>query len=195
MSDEKWNRDIKLFPHDYLFKWVVEPWVPRWLHPNMVTVLRMLLTPFVLLFLAQDNYRIGVPFFLFVALTDAFDGSLARVRKQITEWGILYDPIADKMLIGSVLLVIVLRHINFYLGAGLIAVEAIMLAGGWYYRVRGRVEPAGGWGKLKMITEVIGILILLASLWFDVDLLVDISNGTLALALVFAILSILVRIK
>ncbi|MEK9152116.1 MAG: hypothetical protein AAB692_02005, partial [Patescibacteria group bacterium] len=77
----------------------------------------------------------------------------------------------------------------------LIAVEAAMLVGGWYRKVHGRIEMAEGWGKLKMLTEVVAVLILLIALWSHVDLLVDISNGTLALALVFAMLSIWVRIK
>ncbi|MBI4457378.1 CDP-alcohol phosphatidyltransferase family protein, partial [Candidatus Uhrbacteria bacterium] len=142
-----------------------------------------------------ENYNVGVPLFLFVAMTDALDGSLARIRRQVSEWGIVHDPIADKLLISSVLFVIVLEHINFAIGIALIAVESVMLIGGWYRKVHGTVEPAERWGKLKMATEVVAILILLLALWLRVDLLIDISNGTLALALVFAIVSILVRIK
>ena len=195
MFEDRWNKEIVLLPHDRLIKAVIEPLIPHWLLPNHITVFRMLMIAPVVLLLWRENYAVGVPLFLSVALTDALDGSLARIRRQITEWGIVHDPIADKLLIGSVLFLIVLEHINFVLGVALIAVEAAMLVGGWYRKVHGRIEMAEGCGKLKMLTEVVAVLILLIALWSHVDLLVDISNGTLALALVFAMLSIWVRIK
>ena len=146
--------------------------------------------PSVLFFLSRGNYALGVPLFLFAALTDWFDGSLARCRGQITKWGIIYDPIADKLLVGSVLFIIVLDHINYSLGVALLVVEAVMIGGGWYGSLGGRIEPANKWGKRKMVAEVVGIMLLLLALWFKINLLVDFSAGTLALALVFAIISI-----
>ncbi|HSD12388.1 MAG TPA: CDP-alcohol phosphatidyltransferase family protein, partial [Patescibacteria group bacterium] len=170
--------------------------VPRFVRPNHLTVLRLMLIPFVLFLLSAERYSVGVPLFVFAALTDWFDGSLARVRRQVTEWGIVYDPLVDKLLIGSVLFVIVLDHINFTLGMALLGVEAFMIAAGWYRnRKTGRVEPANIWGKIKMVSEVCGIMLLLLALWFRVNLLVDLSTGTLGLALTFAIVSILSRIK
>jgi CDP-diacylglycerol--glycerol-3-phosphate 3-phosphatidyltransferase len=184
-----------LLPHDRLFKRFIEPYFPPWIRPNHLTVARFVLTPFVVLVLAREDYRLGVPLFVLTALTDAFDGSLARVRRQITEWGIIYDPLADKLLIGSVLAVIVLQHINPYLGVGLLVIETGMIIGGWYGRRQGRVEPANVWGKIKMVAEVVGIGLLLIALWSKADLLVDLSAGTLALALVVAIVSIFSRLK
>ncbi|KPJ85892.1 hypothetical protein AMJ57_01410 [Parcubacteria bacterium SG8_24] len=195
MFADKWNRHIVLYPHDKVFRCLLEPLIPRWLKPNHITVSRIFLTPPVLYFLFVEDYRIGVPLFLLVALTDAIDGSLARVRRQITEWGVLYDPLADKLLIGSVLFLIVLRHINFYLGISLLVVEVGLIVGGWIRKRRGRVEPANVWGKIKMLTEVIGITLLLIALWLDISLLVDLSIGTLAVALVVAIVSVLAKIK
>jgi CDP-diacylglycerol--glycerol-3-phosphate 3-phosphatidyltransferase len=112
----------------------------------------------------------------------------------VTEWGIIYDPIVDKMLIGSVLFVIVLDHVNYWLGMALLGVEAFMIVVGWYRKLQGTIEPANVWGKIKMVAEVCGIMLLLLALWFRVSLLVEASTGTLALALVFAIVSILSRI-
>lgn len=184
---------VLLHLHDRLFAVIVEPLLPTTLRPNHITVFRMLLTPFVLYFLYRENYSIGVPMFLFAALTDAFDGSLARVRNQVTDWGILYDPLADKLLIGSVLFLIVLQHVNLYLGFSLLVIEAVIVVGAWLRRRRGKVQPANFWGKAKMVSEVVGITLLLAALWFDVNLLVDISTGTLAIALIVAIVSIFSR--
>ena len=192
--EEQWNREVRLFFHDRIFAKVLEPIVPQWLKPNHLTVFRMILTPFVLWFLQQESYVVGVPLFLFAAVTDTWDGSLARTRKQITSWGVMYDPIADKLLIGSVLFLIVLEHVNRFLGLSLLAVEVVIIIGGLYGKLRGDIRPANWWGKAKMVTEVVGIFLLLMALWFRVDLLIMISVKVLAVALIVAIVSILSRL-
>ncbi len=195
MFSDHWNRDIRLSFSDRAFQYALAPLFPRFVRPNHLTVLRLLLIPFVLFFLHRGDYAVGVPLFLFAALTDWFDGALARVRRQITEWGIVHDPIVDKLLIGSVLFVIVLEHVNAVIGFALLAVEIAIIAIAWYRKSRGAVEPANIWGKSKMVAEVVGIGLLLLALWFKLDLLVNLSTGTLGLALAFAIVSVLTRIK
>ena len=193
MSEDRWNTGIVLHAGDRLFQAVLAPLFPKKLHPNHLTVLRLLLIPPVLYYLSVDRFSIGVPLFLFAALTDWFDGALARTRRQITEWGIVYDPVVDKLLIGSVLFVVVLDHVNFTLGMALLGVETFMIVIGWYRRLQGKIEPANMWGKIKMVSEVVGVTLLLVALWWKVDLFVEFSTGTLALALVFAIISIFSR--
>lgn len=180
----------KLFPHDYLLKPLV--WlIPEAVHPNHITVLRITLTPLVLVLLYYDNFTLGVPMFLLVAFTDAIDGSLARWRQQITPWGTFYDPVADKFLIGSVVILIVTKYVNPLIAIALIAVEMMIIIGGWYRRQRGRVGSANIWGKIKMFLQVIGVLSLLIAVWLGIDVFVDISSGTLVLAIIFAIVSLL----
>ena len=196
MFSQRWNAVIKLTAVDKLFAATLEPLIPDRVRPNHLTVLRMLMTPLVVYILYKGNFTWGVPLFFFAAFTDAADGSLARTRRQITEWGILFDPVADKLLIGSVLFVIVLEHINFYLGFALLAVEVVLIIGSSITKFRhGRVVPANGWGKIKMGAETLGILLLLFALWFEIPLFVDLSTGTLAIALVAALVSILWRIR
>ncbi len=180
----------QLFPHDKLIRPFLAL-IPRSVHPNHVTILRMILTPIVLYALYMQNYRVGVPLFIFTAATDAIDGSLARVRKQITAWGTFYDPVADKILIGSVIVLILIQHVNPLIAFGVIAVEILMLAGGWYKRQRGVDVTANIWGKIKMILEFSGVLFLLIALWLGVDLFIDLSEGTLILAIVFAVVALL----
>ncbi|HCC22269.1 hypothetical protein A2480_01420 [Candidatus Uhrbacteria bacterium RIFOXYC2_FULL_47_19] len=194
MSDDKWNEKIKLLLHDRVYVRTFDILLPDWLVPNHLTVLRFFLIAPVVYLLYIGNYSWGVPLFLVAALTDALDGSMARVRRKITRWGIIYDPLADKLLIGSVLFLIVLRHVNFYLGFGLLMVESLMIVGGWLMQRRGVVKPANFFGKVKMVAEVLGILLLLIALWLDMSLFVDLSNGTLGVALVVAILSLLSRL-
>jgi len=192
---ERWNKDIVLLPHDRVLSRTLIPFIPPWIRPNHITLARLFLIPLDLYLLSVDNYPWGVPLFLLIAFSDALDGSLARVRRQITEWGIIYDPVVDKLFIGSVLYLIVLQHINYALGMTLLLVEAGIIAFGWYRARHGRIEPANVWGKIKMVTEVAAILLLLIAVWLKIDMLTDISTSTLALALIFAVVSVLTRIK
>ncbi len=180
----------KLFPHDRFMKPIV--WlVPSFVHPNHLTIARMVFTPVVMWVLFMENFRIGIPLFVLVAFTDALDGSLARIRKQITEWGTFYDPVADKLLIGSVILLIVIQHVNPILAIAILRLEFLLMAGGWYGRQHGKIRSANIWGKIKMMLQFFGVFFLLISLWLGVDLFVEISNGTLILAVIFAIVSLL----
>ncbi len=181
----------KLYAHDRLLEATVIRLIPPQVHPNHVTVLRLFLIPFVLLFLAAGDYRIGVPLFLFAALTDALDGSLARTRRQITEWGTFYDPVADKLLIGSVVLLIVVRYINVWFGILIVFIEMLIVAGGLHRKREGHVTSANVFGKTKMVLQVTGVMCILVAVWLGADLFVNLSIGTLTLATVFAILSLL----
>ncbi len=185
----------KPYPTDYLLKYTILPLIPQWVTPNQVTVLRIVLTPLAIWLIVVENYRVAIPFFLFVALTDAIDGAMARMRNQITEWGTMWDPIADKLFIGLAVFVIVLEHVNIFLGLLLLLVELIAVIGG-YWRFRGgKVYPANVWGKIKMVLEVLGVTTLLVALAFQINLLVQLSFGTLALALVFAVMSLVTHTR
>ena len=184
------NETARLFPHDHLLKWLFLPLIPRWIKPNHITIFRFVTTPLVVLLLWFQNYDWGVPAFIFVAFTDALDGSVARVRKQITTWGTFYDPVADKLLVGSVLIIIVMRHINIWFGILILLMECLIMVGGLYWRWRGRMTSANVYGKIKMALQVLGICFLLMALWSGIDLFVPFSIGTFSLALVFAMISL-----
>lgn len=181
----------KLYPHDRLFAVTLLPLIPRQVHPNHITVLRLFMIPIVLVYLATGQYEIGIPLFFFAAFTDALDGSLARARKQITDWGTFYDPVADKLLIGSVVLLIVVKHINIFFGFLIVFLELLIVLGGYVHKRQGQVTSANLFGKTKMFLQVMGVMFLLIALWAGVDLFVDISIGTFSLAIVFAVLSLL----
>lgn len=181
----------KVFLHDRVLDATVMRLIPPQIHPNHVTVLRLFLVPIVLLFLAAGDYAVGVPLFLFAALTDALDGSLARTRKQITEWGTFYDPVADKLLIGSVVLLIVVRFINVWFGLLIVFIELLIVIGGLRRKREGHILSANVFGKTKMVLQVTGVMCILVAVWMGVNLFVDLSIGTLSLATVFAVLSLL----
>ena len=69
--------------------------------PNQLTILRIILTPvFLILFLSSDPFlkQISLAIFVIAALTDWYDGWLARKFNYITTWGKFWDPLADKIL-------------------------------------------------------------------------------------------------
>jgi CDP-diacylglycerol---glycerol-3-phosphate 3-phosphatidyltransferase len=180
----------KLFPHDHLMRYTFIPLVPSFVTPNMVTIFRILITPFVLVFLYFEQFSIGVPLFLLLAFSDVLDGSLARLRKQITDWGTFYDPVADKILIGSVVLLVVIKHVNVFFGVLIVVVEAVLTLGGMLRKAEGKVVSANIFGKTKMVLQVIGVTFLLIAVWSGFNLFIPVSVGTLSLAIVFAVISL-----
>ncbi len=184
---------VKVLWHDKILARTVLPLFPPSVLPNHVTMFRFLATPVVLVLLWFENYAWGIPAFLIVAFSDAIDGSLARTRNQVTPWGTLYDPVADKFLIGSVLTLVVLRNINVILGITLIVIEIIFVIGGLIRLRKGIIRPANVWGKTKMILECAGVTILLIAVSSQHEFILNISVGTLALAVVFALISLVTQ--
>jgi len=157
----------KLYPHDYLMQYTVVPLVPRWITPNHITMLRMVLTPFVIWILFLGNYTLGIPLFILGAFSDVLDGSLARIRKQITPWGIFFDPVADKFLVGGVALTVAL---NYFHPALVFVAIALDLLPALVFLARknsgNQMMSANIWGKIKMFMQFAA----LASLLFGVAL-------------------------
>jgi CDP-diacylglycerol--glycerol-3-phosphate 3-phosphatidyltransferase len=180
----------KLFPHDYLMKYTLIPLIPQAVTPNSITLLRFFGIPALIFLLAQEWYDWSLGLFLFLALTDAVDGSLARLRDQITQWGTIYDPVADKLLIGSVVLLIVMKHINVILGLLILIVEGLIILGAMRRRKAGHAIAANFFGKTKMFLQVLGVTFLLIAVWLGFDLFVPLSIGTLCLAILFAVVSL-----
>lgn len=178
------------YPHDYLFAATVLRLFPHWVTPNQITWFRFFTTPIVLLLLITENYRWGVPAFILVAFTDALDGSLARTRKQVTEWGTIYDPVADKILIGSVIVLVVMRHLMPAVGVVILALELLVLLGGWYRKREGQAIGANVWGKTKMLLQVVAVSLLLISVWFGIPVLVTASLVVFGASVVFAVASL-----
>ena len=67
--------------------------------PNALTILRILLIPVIVGFLVYDHFDFALVALLIAALTDALDGSIARMANQKTEFGAYLDPLADKLLL------------------------------------------------------------------------------------------------
>lgn len=167
------------------------PIFPLWVLPNHLTTLRLALTPLVIWLFWQENYLIGGILFLLTAFTDALDGAMARTRNQITEFGKMFDPLADKILICTVVYILVLKYVNVYAAWIIIFLEVLIISAALFKRSGGNeAVQANIWGKIKMNLQVWGVVFLLLSVLFNVEQLLAVSQGTFYLAIAFAILSL-----
>jgi cardiolipin synthase len=98
--------------------------------PNLLTLLRIILVPIVVIFLIQGSFGKATITFVVAALTDALDGFLARTLGQQTALGAYLDPIADKALLASSFVTLsVLRVIPGWLTVIVISRDIIILLG------------------------------------------------------------------
>ena len=132
--------------------------------PNLLTVLRICLAPFLVAAILED--RFGLSFGLFVAagLTDALDGILARVLKQRTALGQYLDPVADKLLLSTLFLVLMhkglipTRVTVLVFGRDL----AILVVAAILYIVVGRREFGPSiFGKANTVAQVTAVAVVL----------------------------------
>jgi cardiolipin synthase len=189
--EERLNRNRRLSLPDRVFAALFDWWLPKSVYPNHVTIVRFLVIPVLLIVVAMEWYSIAVPLFILLGLTDVMDGSLARVRGQISEWGIVFDSVCDKAFIMSVALVIVMRQFGIGIILLLLAAEGAVVLNAWFRYRRGILRPANGWGKTKMVSEVVGLSALLVFRWNGVTGFLVIAQSALTVAVGAAIISIL----
>ncbi len=191
MDNFEFQKATKLYWHDRILAVILLRFIPDKVHPNHFTVFRFVATPIVILFLYFGYYNIGFWFFLIAAFSDAIDGSLARTRDQVTEWGKIYDPLADKILIASMIFIIVLQTLGFWTSVVIIGLEIIIVIAAWVRKMEGRVVQANVWGKIKMILQVAGVSVLLLVIIYNWAALLPFASGMLYLAIIFAVISLL----
>ena len=103
--------------------------------------------------------------FLGAALTDFFDGRLARSRKQVSKLGKLLDPIADKLLISAALIALVENHLAPAWAVVIIVGREFAVTGlRSVAATEGKIISASGMGKFKMVMQVITVGLLILSL-------------------------------
>lgn len=188
--DRSYLHAEKIFPTDRLIAGLLLWMIPRWITPNHITLFRIIATPFTVLLLYDKHYAFGVPMFFFVAFTDAIDGALARTRNMITPWGMMFDPLADKLLIIPVVCILVFSQLNIAVAAGIVATELLIVVLALLWRHAGGVIQANGWGKIKMFLQVCGIIVLLLAIRFSSPDLVTIATIILTSSIAFGVVSI-----
>jgi CDP-diacylglycerol---glycerol-3-phosphate 3-phosphatidyltransferase len=133
--------------------------------PNWITLSRLLGLPVVVYCLYSNSLNvwwIGVGVFLVAALTDWLDGYLARKLDLVTDLGKFLDPLVDKLLILIPLLVLIDLHLVSAIGVCLILTRELTIAG---WRVgQSQISGANIWGKLKTVSQIAAIAIIMAPL-------------------------------
>ena len=127
--------------------------------PNILTIIRFLLIPFIIYFLAINQYIVGVILFIISGITDVVDGAIARKFNFITDFGKLMDPLADKLTQISVLASFMIKElIPVWILAIVIAKEAVMIAGASFLYGRDVVVSSKWFGKLATVLFFIAIV-------------------------------------
>jgi cardiolipin synthase len=109
--------------------------------PNAVTLVRLLLMPVCAYLLASGRYGWGLTLTAVVGSTDWVDGWLARRTGQVSRLGQLLDPLADRLLIASVAIALVVRGVLPWPAAALLLARDLVLLCGWPVLKRRGIEP------------------------------------------------------
>jgi CDP-diacylglycerol--glycerol-3-phosphate 3-phosphatidyltransferase len=151
--------------------------------PNVLTVLRILLVPVIVVALLGETPNgdlLAAIVFALASLTDWVDGYLARSRGSITTFGKLMDPIADKLLVVAALVSLVsLDRLPAWVAMVIIARELAVTMSRMAATGQGVVISANRWGKVKTALQVLTIFLLIAvsgsPLWLDVLVYVTVA--------------------
>ncbi len=129
--------------------------------PTILTFSRIFLIPFFVIVTPGSPY-LGIGIFLIASLTDFLDGYLARRLGQITKFGIILDPIADKFLVISALILLVdMARLSAWIAIIIILREFVVTALRVVSLSKDIVIPAETGGKLKTTAQMTSIILLL----------------------------------
>ena len=181
----------EVHPHDRFLAKTVLRFVPKSVTPNEVTTVRIIATPYVWYLIIQGYYTFGAIMFMLVAFTDAMDGSMARTRNQVTRFGMLYDPLADKLLIGTMVLLLLFQHFNYWLGVAILGIEIVFILTALVATIKFHtVKSANRWGKIKMISQVFAMFLTMMALVLNVPYLLTVAAWIFGIAIGFAVISL-----
>ena len=172
--------------------------------PNKLTIFRIILVPIMVSipFLGLDERVAGIPIswiiidiiFIIASITDKLDGYLARKNNQITVFGKFLDPLADKILVLSAMIMLVeMSKLPAWIPIIVLARE-FMVSGYRLVAVEkgGTVISASKWGKLKTVTQMIAIILAFLDLNSFGDCFTGVlQGGDLILNLVVTIMMII----
>jgi CDP-diacylglycerol--glycerol-3-phosphate 3-phosphatidyltransferase len=156
--------------------------------PNILTVLRILLVPVLVVALLDKTPNgdlLAAIVFCVASLTDAIDGYLARSRKWVTNFGKLMDPVADKLLIiGALLALVSLNRLAAWVAMVIIAREFAVTVLRIGATQQGVIIAAGAFGKAKTVFQVGMVFALIvvhgSPLWLDALVYVTVAVTVLS---------------
>lgn len=137
--------------------------------PNLLTVMRLFILPFLVIAILDGNYALAFGLFLLAGLSDALDGLLARWLEQKTTLGLYLDPIADKLLLSTLFIVLthtglIPRYVTvlvFSRDLGILLISTLLFATGTLRDFRPSLL-----GKLNTLVQIVGLVsVMLSKLW------------------------------
>lgn len=165
--------------------------------PNKLTIARMIIVPFLVIFLltgwgGEANRYISLTLFVVASVTDWFDGYLARKNNLVTNFGKFMDPLADKLLVCSAMICMIdLKRLPAWFVIIIIAREFIISGFRLIAVENGIVIAANYWGKFKTASQMIMIILLI--LHFD-GIFVILEQIFIWLSLALTIISLITYI-
>ena len=148
--------------------------------PNLLSLLRIILTPLFIIFLFSDDRLLALIIFAVAAITDAYDGHLARKYNQITPQGKFLDPLADKILVLSAFFSFAFIGIIDFWMVGIITFRDMFITGlRWIISNKGFEFVTSKLSKYKtafQLTIIILTLIFLTIESFNMELFIPTVN-------------------
>ena len=138
--------------------------------PNKLTILRVILIPFFVVFMLFDitgaaDKWIALVIFCVASLTDMLDGKIARKYNLVTNFGKFMDPVADKLLVCTALICLTsMNRLNVIVVLVIIAREFIISGFRLVASDNGIVIAASYWGKFKTVSQMALIIVLIMDL-------------------------------
>ena len=144
--------------------------------PNKLTLLRVLLIPFFIVFMLVDVFGeadkyIALAIFAVASITDMLDGKIARKYNLVTNFGKFMDPMADKLLVCSAMICMIDDRLQSWIVIVIISRELIISGFRTVAADNGVVIAASWWGKWKTTSQMIMIIPLILDLdfaWYGV---------------------------
>lgn len=158
-----------------------------WTLSNMLSISRMIAAPFIYVLITSDYPRSWVYVLALIAyVSDLLDGYVARARNEITEWGKILDPLADKLFVASTCLALMTTdHLSIWYIAVVIGRDVLIVLAGLVFANKAQVVPPSTFiGKATVFW--IGLVLLGAFFQVESNImaaLYTISTGLLALSL------------
>ena len=133
--------------------------------PNVLTLIRILLLPFIVVLIVKGKFTFALFLFIISAITDFLDGYIARKSRSITSLGMLLDPVADKLLTSSTLISLAyVKLCDPYSVIAIVGREEAVTGMRAIAASRGLVIPASKGGKIKTTLIMVSIVLLLSGL-------------------------------
>lgn len=157
--------------------------------PTILTLSRIVLIPFFIM-VTPNSALLGAVIFGIASITDFLDGYLARKTGQITKFGIILDPIADKFLIISALILLVdMERLSVWIAIIIIMREFLVTGLRVVALSKDIVIPAEMGGKLKTFSQIAAILCLIIDASISGIDLYDLGTVLIWISLILSIVS------